>query len=170
MKPIDDSSLHVISPQKSFSSNPSVKIGLSNSALRSQSLHTPGSHPPSPRKISVPPSSKGISPSRQRPSTPSYRGVSPSQSRPSTPPSRGVSPSRIRPTTSSSQSNSSISVLSFIADIKKGKKGAACIEDAHQLRLLYNRYLQWRFANARSEAVLYIQKATAEVWLTNFDK
>ncbi|KAI4335527.1 hypothetical protein L6164_014165 [Bauhinia variegata] len=131
----------------------SDKILLAASALRSQ-LPTPGSRPPSPNKTSVLSSSRA-------------RGVSPSRSRPSTPPSRGVSPSRIRQTNTSGQSNSSISVLSFIADFKKGKKGAAYIEDAHQLRLLHNRYLQWRFANARAEAILYIQKATVEETLYN---
>jgi len=57
-------------------------------------------------------------------------------------------------------------VLSFIADFKMGKKGTSYIEDAHQLRLLYNRYSQWRFANARAEAVLYLQNAIVEVLIT----
>lgn len=117
-------------------------------AVRSQSLTLPASRLPSPIRTSVPSSS--IS-----------RGSSPTRPRPSTPPPRGVSPSRIRPT-NSNQSNSSTSVLSFIADFK-GKKGANYIEDAHQLRLLYNRYMQWRFSNARAEAVLYMHKVNAEV-------
>ncbi|XP_022135369.1 AUGMIN subunit 8-like [Momordica charantia] len=104
-----------------------------------------------------------------RPSSPSRtpvvfsvtRGVSPSRIRPSTPPPRGISTSRIRPS-NSSPPNVSTSVLSFIADFKKGKKAASYIEGAHQLRLLYNRHLQWRFANARAEAVLYNQGLTAE--------
>ncbi|KAK7267967.1 hypothetical protein RIF29_20648 [Crotalaria pallida] len=58
-------------------------------------------------------------------------------------------------------------VLSFVADLKKGKKGAAYIEEGHQLRLFYNRYLQWRFANARAEAVLFIQTAIVEKTLFN---
>ncbi|KAK7268218.1 hypothetical protein RIF29_20913 [Crotalaria pallida] len=57
-------------------------------------------------------------------------------------------------------------VLSFVADLIKGKKGAAYIE-GHQLRLFYNRYLQWRFANARVEAVLFIQTAIVEKTLFN---
>ncbi|XP_022158162.1 AUGMIN subunit 8-like [Momordica charantia] len=124
----------------------------STPAVRSQSLPTSGSRLlPSPVRISVPlPSvSRGSSPARSRPSTPT----------------RGVSPSRTRQT-SSSQSNSSTSVLSFIADFK-GKKGANYIEDAHQLRLLYNRYMQWRFSNARAEALLDMQKADAERMLYN---
>lgn len=149
VKSADDSSLQVVRPHKFVSATSSDKIGLATPAVRPQSLPTPGSRPPSPSKTLLISSS-------------SSRGLSPSQSKPSTP-SRGVSPSRIRPTNSSDQSNSSISVLSFIADFKRGKKGAAHIEDAHQLRLLYNRYLQWRFANARAEAVLYIRKETMEV-------
>lgn len=105
-----------------------------------------------------------------RPSSPSKtpvlssvaRGVSPSRLRPSTPPPRGISSSRIRPS-NSTQSNASTSVLSFIADYKKGKKTASYIEDAHKLRLLYNRHLQWRCANARAEAVLRNQEVVAEV-------
>ncbi|KAK7265186.1 hypothetical protein RJT34_32802 [Clitoria ternatea] len=152
-----DANLHVLRPQKSVSATPLDKTGLAIAGARSQSLPSPGSRLPSPSKTSVLPSS-------------SSKGASPSRSRPSTPP-RGVSPSRIRSTNPSNQSNNSISVLSFIADFKKGKKGAALIEDAHQLRLLYNRHLQWRFINARAEDVFYTQNATVEknvynVWST----
>ncbi|XP_020205101.1 AUGMIN subunit 8 [Cajanus cajan] len=158
LKPVGECFPHELRPQKSVTATATDKAGLAFGGVRSHSLSAPGSRLPSPIRTSVLSSS-------------SSRGVSPSRSRPSTPPSRGVSPSRIRPTNSTIQSNSSISVLSFIADFKKGKKGAAYIEDAHQLRLLYNRYLQWRFANARAEAVLYIQKAIVEktlynVWIT----
>ncbi|XP_061365119.1 AUGMIN subunit 8-like [Gastrolobium bilobum] len=155
VKSVDDCSLHELRPHKSVSATPSDKAGLATAGVRSQSLSAPGSRLPSPSKTSVLSSS-------------SSRGVSPCRSRPSTPPSRGVSPSRIRQTYSSIQSNNSISVLSFVADFKKVKKGA---EDAHQLRLLYNRYLQWRFANARAEAILHIQNAIVKktlynVWIT----
>ncbi|CAJ1975513.1 unnamed protein product [Sphenostylis stenocarpa] len=158
MRSVDEGSPRELRPHKSVTSSPTDKAGLAFAGVRSQSLSTPGSRVPSPSRTSVLSSS-------------SSRGVSPSRPTPSTPPSRGVSPSRIRPTNSSIQSNNSISVLSFIADFKKGKKGASYIEDAHQLRLLYNRYLQWRFANARAEAVLYIQNAIVEktlynVWIT----
>lgn len=160
-KSIDDITLHVQGPIKSASTSLSERT-LATPAVRSQSLPAPGSRPPSPSsRTSVVPSSVS-------------RGVSPSRARPSTPPSRGISPSRIRQANSSSQSHTATSVLSFIADVKKGKKGANYVEDAHQLRLLYNRHLQWRFANARGEAVLYIQKATTErtlfnVWNTTLD-
>lgn len=147
-KSIDANSQRVTGPCKLISASSSERSALAAPTVRSQSLPTPGSRPSSPSRTSVLSSSRGVSPSRARPSTP---------------PPRGVSPSRIRSSTTASQPNSSTSVLSFIADVKKGKKSASYIDDAHQLRLLYNRYLQWRFANARAEAVLYIQKLTAEV-------
>ncbi|XP_027362670.1 AUGMIN subunit 8-like isoform X1 [Abrus precatorius] len=156
-KSVDDCSLHKLRPHKFVATSPTNKAGFASAGVRSQSSSAPGSRLPSPSRTSL--------------SSSSSRGVSPSRSRPSTPPSRGISPSRIRSTNSSIQSNNSTSVLSFIADFKKGKKGAAYIEDAHQLRLLYNRYLQWRFASAKADAVLYIQNAIVEktlynVWIT----
>lgn len=146
---IDDNPVQVIGTRKSVSTSRTPVIIPPS---RSLSLPSPGSRLSSPSKTSAL-------------SSAASRGVSPSRMRPSTPPPRGVSPSRVRPSQSSPQSNSTTSVLSFIADVKKGKKGASYIEDAHHLRLLYNRFLQWRFANARAEAVLYIQKVTAEVQL-----
>ncbi|KAH7569264.1 hypothetical protein JRO89_XS06G0134000 [Xanthoceras sorbifolium] len=152
VKTIDDNSVRISGPYKHMPTSPSEKSTLANPAVRSLSLPIPASRPASPSRTSLLSSSRGISPSRGRPSTPST-------------PTRGISPSRIRSltTTTTSQSSTSTSVLSFIADFKKRKKSANCIDDAHQLRLLYNRYLQWRFANARAEAVLYIEKVTAEL-------
>ncbi|GMI83983.1 QWRF domain containing 8, augmin subunit 8 [Hibiscus trionum] len=154
--PIDDKSPRVSGPARILSASSLDKISRTTHAHKSHSLSSPGSRPHTPNRTSV---SRGASPSRARPSTPPSRGVS------ATP--RGVSPSRMRTSTLSGQSHSSTSVLSFIADFKKGRKGASYIEDAHQLRLLYNRYLQWQFANARAEAVLYIQKITVEETLYN---
>ncbi|KAL6001808.1 hypothetical protein ACLOJK_041786 [Asimina triloba] len=51
--------------------------------------------------------------------------------------------------------------------IQKGKKGATQIEEVHQLRLLHNRYLQWRFVNARADVALSIQEMTSENILYN---
>ncbi|CAN4113250.1 unnamed protein product [Withania somnifera] len=149
----DDNSL---SMQKSRPSTSSDRTVLGNPVARSQTVSAPGSRLPSPNKASVVSSS-------------SSRGVSPSRikSVPSTP-SGGPSPSRIRPSSPSrQQSKTATSVLSFIADIKKGKKAANHIEDVHQLRLLYNRYLQWRYANARSDAALHTQKVKTEKTLYN---
>ncbi|XP_028789253.1 AUGMIN subunit 8-like isoform X2 [Neltuma alba] len=149
VKSVNDNLLPVLRPLKLVSASQSGKIAPRTPSVGSQSLPTPRSRPSSPSKTSILSSS-------------SARGISPSRSRPSTPPSRGVSPSRIRSTSLSSQSNSSISVLSFIADFRKGKR-TTHIDDAHQLRLLYNRHLQWRFVNARAEDVLCIQTAAAEI-------
>ncbi|XP_022861597.1 AUGMIN subunit 8-like [Olea europaea var. sylvestris] len=147
---VDDTSLRT---QKLGFSRSLVRTPSVNPAARSHSLST-GSRPPSP---SV---SRGVSPSRTK-------AVNP-------PPSRGPSPARVRPSSPSRQPQTSTSVLSFIADIKKGKKAANHIEEVHQLRLLYNRHLQWRYANARADFVLHCQKAKAEqklyrVWRTISD-
>ncbi|XVE71667.1 hypothetical protein DITRI_Ditri10aG0169900 [Diplodiscus trichospermus] len=171
---IDDRSLRVSGTARLLSANSLDKMTLTPHGVKSQSLSGPRSRPQSPSRTSV---SRGVSPSLARPSTPPPRGVSPTPRGVSPTPSatprgvsptpRGLSPSRMRTSTLSSQPHSSTSVLSFIADFKKGRKSASSIEDAHQLRLLYNRYLQWRFANARAEAVLYIQKVTVEETLYN---
>ncbi|KAL2502444.1 QWRF motif-containing protein 8 [Forsythia ovata] len=146
----DDSSLLI---QKPGSSSSFDRTPLLNPAVRSQSLPH-GSRPASP---SV---SRGISPARTKTVNPSF--------------SRGPSPAGVRPSSPFRQPQSSTSVLSFIADIKKGKKAANHIEDVHQLRLLYNRQLQWRYANARADAALRVQKVKAEktlyrVWRTIVD-
>ncbi|KAJ9162943.1 hypothetical protein P3X46_022674 [Hevea brasiliensis] len=147
--PADDSPLQASGAHKLVATNLSDRMSLIIPPVRLKPLRTHGSCPPSPSGTSV------------------SRGASPSRARPSTPPSRGFSPSRTRPSSVSGQSNSSSSVLSFIVDFKKGKKGASYVEDAHQIRQLYNRYLQWRFANARAETVLYIQKVNSEKTLCN---
>ncbi|PON70442.1 QWRF family [Parasponia andersonii] len=151
---VDDNPLQASGLYKLASTSFSDRLTSTTSVFRSQSLASAGSRPPSPNKTSMLSSSV-------------TRGVSPSRNRPSTPPSRGISPSRIRASSISNQPSNPNSVLSFIADFKKGKKGSSYLEDAHQLRLLYNRYLQWRFASARSETVLYVQKVTAERTLFN---
>ncbi|CAN4092137.1 unnamed protein product [Withania somnifera] len=88
---------------------------------------------------------------------------------------RGMSsPARTRNGAVGSISNNSCimpSMLSFSADARRGKVGENRIVDAHELRLLYNRYLQWRFVNAQAEAALRAQTTTAErnlynAWLT----
>ncbi|KAK4387592.1 QWRF motif-containing protein 2 [Sesamum angolense] len=59
------------------------------------------------------------------------------------------------------------SILSFVADVRRGKLGESRIVDAHNLRLLHNRQLQWRLANARVENALLVQKQAAERSLYN---
>ncbi|KAF5448253.1 hypothetical protein F2P56_028807 [Juglans regia] len=101
-----------------------------------------------------------------RPASPSKLWTSSASS-----PSRGVpSPSRVRNSLTgslSSNSSSSPSILSFSVDIRRGKMGEDRIVDAHLLRLLYNRYLQWRFVNARADATFMVQKLNAEKNLWN---
>jgi len=55
------------------------------------------------------------------------------------------------------------SIISFAAEVRRAKKGENRIEEAHRLRLLDNRHLQWRCINARTDATLLVQSFTAEV-------
>ncbi|KAK7321648.1 hypothetical protein VNO77_32487 [Canavalia gladiata] len=88
-------------------------------------------------------------------------------------PSRGVSPSRARNGVAGSLSSrfgSEPSVLSFAVDVPRGKIGENRIIDAHLLRLLHNRLLQWRFVNARADAAhsaqtLNAEKSLYDAWL-----
>jgi len=45
----------------------------------------------------------------------------------------------------------------------RGKKALTQQEEAQLLRIFHNRWLQWRFVNARAEAVMSAQKSAAEV-------
>ncbi|WZY82359.1 hypothetical protein YC2023_028743 [Brassica napus] len=49
------------------------------------------------------------------------------------------------------------------ADTKRQKKALGQQVDAHCLKLLHNRYLQWRFANASAQVKTQSQKAQAEM-------
>ncbi|KAL3621084.1 hypothetical protein CASFOL_035996 [Castilleja foliolosa] len=84
-------------------------------------------------------------------------------------PSRGQSPSHVRNAVSTISSNFSKmpSVLSFAVDVRRGKVGENRMMDAHFLRLLYNRHLQWRFVNARTEMVLLAQQRSVKKHLWN---
>ncbi|KZV41180.1 QWRF motif-containing protein 2-like [Dorcoceras hygrometricum] len=119
----------------------------------------------SPRTIS-PPIHGGI-----RPASPGKLMASVGSS-----PLRGHSPSRIRNVVSTISNHffETPSVLSFAVDVRRGKVGENRIVDAHLLRLLYNRHLQWRIVNARTEAILLVQKHSAEknlwnAWITISD-
>ncbi|VFQ68388.1 unnamed protein product [Cuscuta campestris] len=137
---------------------------------RLQDPGSPLSTSPAGSKLIVPPKLRPISSSpirggggsAMRPASPSRMGSSPSR--------RGmVSPSRVRNAVSTI-SNSFVetpSVLSFAVDVRRGKVGENRIVDAHLLRLLYNRYLQWRFVNARTEAALCVQTHSEEKNLWN---
>lgn len=103
-------------------------------------------------------------------STPS----SPSHSK-GTSPLRGLpSPQRSRPVhgataalagTARNLGNNSVSF--GIDGRSRGKRALTQQEEAQLLRILHNRWLQWRFVNARAEAVMSAQKAAAEKQLYN---
>ncbi|GMI88292.1 QWRF domain containing 2 [Hibiscus trionum] len=101
-----------------------------------------------------------------RPASPSKLWTSSSSS-----PSRGLSPGRVRNAVGSKEMSGTAvntpSILSFSVDIRRGKKGEDQIVDAHTLKLFYNGYLQWRFANARADATFIMQKLSAEKNLWN---
>ncbi|GFS44172.1 QWRF motif protein [Actinidia rufa] len=104
-----------------------------------------------------------------RPSSPSKLVMSLNSS-----PSRGLpSPTRVRngvASTFGSDLGSTPSILSFANDVRRGKVGQIRVADAHLLRLLYNRHLQWRFINARADAAMSVQKVTAEMpYLDDWD-
>lgn len=100
-----------------------------------------------------------------RPASPSRRVVS------STPAAaRGMaSPTRAKNgvVASNGNLNNSLSLLSFAAEARGGKVGELRIVDAHLLRLLHNKHLQWRYANARADAAMSVQRGTAEKSLYN---
>ncbi|KAL8060716.1 hypothetical protein ABFX02_02G043200 [Erythranthe guttata] len=151
---------------------------------RMRRLQDPGS------PLSTSPGSKLMLPSKSKRYTSNNNGLSSSPIRPLSPskgmtamgscsssPLRGHSPSRIRNaavSTINNNFNDTPSVLSYAVDVRRGKVGENKIIDAHLLRLLYNRNLQWRFVNARTEAVLLVQKRSAEknlwnAWITISD-
>lgn len=95
-----------------------------------------------------------------RPASPSKLGMPSPRS-----PSRGVSPCRGRNGVASSLSSRFVnepSVLSFAVDVPRGKIGENRVIDAHSLRLLHNRLMQWRFVNARADASLSVQTLNSE--------
>ncbi|XWS25532.1 hypothetical protein CRYUN_Cryun27aG0076200 [Craigia yunnanensis] len=97
-----------------------------------------------------------------RPASPSKLGASSTLS-----PLRGMSPSRVRNGLGGNLVNTP-SILSFAGDIiKMGKIGENKVSDAHLLRLLHNRLLQWRFISARADAALSNQRSNAEKSLYN---
>jgi hypothetical protein len=123
-----------------------------------------------PKKLSIdsPVSSpRGVANSRGQlsPVRGAARPASPSKLGPSSP-LRGMSPSRMRNsvagTPNSSWSNTP-SILSFAVDVRRGRIGDNRMVDAHLLRILHNRFLQWRFVNARAGAALSAQRSNAEV-------
>ncbi|KAL6648612.1 hypothetical protein ACP70R_012836 [Stipagrostis hirtigluma subsp. patula] len=111
------------------------------------------------------PSSSGRRSFSDSPMSPRLPGRSPSPCRGS----RGIaSPSRGRGGEASPNGHTmqapanAPSIISFAAEVRRAKKGENRIEEAHRLRLLDNRHLQWRCINARTDAALLVQSFTAE--------
>ncbi|OIV91135.1 hypothetical protein TanjilG_30357 [Lupinus angustifolius] len=99
------------------------------------------------------------------PSRGHLRPASPSKLWASSPSRGNPSPARVRSVVASSINGSSSntpSILNFSAEVRRGKIGEERIYDAHTLRLLYNRYVQWRFVNARADSTFMMQKLNAE--------
>ncbi|XP_065871611.1 QWRF motif-containing protein 2 [Euphorbia lathyris] len=143
-------------PGSPLSTSPSTRMSISSKSIQSKRFSSDGPTT-SPRTI-------GSSPIRgpTRPASPSKLWTPSAASSPS----RGMSsPSRVRPM--STNSGSMPSILSFSVDLRRGKIGEDRIVDAHLLRLLYNRYVQWRFVNARADATFMVQKLNAEKNLWN---
>ncbi|XP_019428892.1 PREDICTED: QWRF motif-containing protein 2-like isoform X2 [Lupinus angustifolius] len=104
------------------------------------------------------------------PSRGHLRPASPSKLWASSPSRGNPSPARVRSVVASSINGSSSntpSILNFSAEVRRGKIGEERIYDAHTLRLLYNRYVQWRFVNARADSTFMMQKLNAERHLWN---
>ncbi|KAG6793101.1 hypothetical protein POTOM_002291 [Populus tomentosa] len=134
-------------PGSPLSTSPGSRMGASPKAIQSKRFSSDGPLA-SPRMMAASPI-RGAT----RPASPGKLWTSSFSS-----PSRGMSsPSRVRP-----MSSSTPSILSFSVDLRRGKMGEDRIVDAHMLRLLYNRYLQWRFVNARADATFMVQRLSAE--------
>lgn len=144
-------------PGSPLSTSPGSRTGVAGKYIQSKKFNG-DSTVSSPRTMASP--IRGVT----RPASPAKLWTSSSLS-----PSRGnPSPSRVRNglsgPLSSSYSASTPSIFSLSIDTRRGKKGEDRIVDAHMLRLLYNRYLQWRFVNARADSTFMVQRGNAEVW------
>ncbi|XP_010494285.1 PREDICTED: QWRF motif-containing protein 9-like [Camelina sativa] len=131
---------HVLSPKGS-------QLFPKSEQIRPASPSKFGMTAASPRGTSI---ARGISPSR---GVVPPRGISPSGR---------MSPLRVR----SSLTKTTPLVLNFAVDAKEKIRDNG-VADAHLLKLLHNRLLQWRFANARANAVISSQKMRAEKRLYN---
>ncbi|KAF7811066.1 QWRF motif-containing protein 2 [Senna tora] len=146
-------------PGSPLSPSPASRMAVSSKVIQSKKFNSDGPVS-SPRTMASP--IRGTA----RPASPSKLWASSVSS-----PSRGIpSPARVRSAVASSINSNSFnppSILSFSVDIRRGKVGEDRILDAHTLRILYNRYVQWRFANARADATFMVQKLDAERYLWN---
>lgn len=149
------------------------KLLSGNRYLRDGPVLSPRGKSPSPVRGAVRPASpvKGA----VRPASPikgAVRPASPNKSMPfssALSPSRGMaSPQRVRSGNgATSNLGNAPSILNFAAETRRRKVGDNAVADAHVLRMLHNKYLQWRFANARADAAMLVQRSAAEKCLYN---
>uniref|UniRef100_M4EXX6 QWRF motif-containing protein n=1 Tax=Brassica campestris TaxID=3711 RepID=M4EXX6_BRACM len=140
--------------------------GSCNSVARA--LHN-SSNSMIPRKISVDSlalPSKVVSttmiPKREQITRPWMFGMTPTASSP-----RGASIARgLTPSRGISPSGRMVSPLR-VRKKEKSRENGGVADDPHLLKLLHNRLLQWRFANARASPVFSAQKMTTEKRLYN---
>lgn len=98
------------------------------------------------------------------PSSPSHsKGSSPLRGLPSPQRSRPVHGAAAAALAGTARNLGNSSVTFGIDGRSRGKRALTQQEEAQLLRILHNRWLQWRFVNARAEAVMSAQKAAAEV-------
>ncbi|GLT47367.1 hypothetical protein SLA2020_210700 [Shorea laevis] len=145
-------------PGSPLSTSPASRIGAPSKLSQSKRFSSDGVTS-SPRTSASP--VRGAT----RPASPSKLWTSSASS-----PLRGLSPARVRSAVGGQMSCNSAntpSILSFSVDIRRGKIGEDRIVDAHLSRLLYNRYLQWRFVNARADSTFMVQILNAENNLWN---
>ncbi|XP_021759521.1 protein SNOWY COTYLEDON 3-like [Chenopodium quinoa] len=153
-------SLRPASPSRPATALRPVSPSKPRTTLRPASPGKPGAmlRPPSPSKPGM--SLRPASPNKLG-STLAFEKASPSVGM-----GRTASPSRVRNAVASNVT-SMPSVLRFGADVRRVRVGDSRLGDAHLLRILHNRHLQWRFVNARTEASLSFQKFNAERSLFN---
>ncbi|KAL2894631.1 Protein SNOWY COTYLEDON 3 [Bienertia sinuspersici] len=159
------------SPSKTGASLRPSSPNKTGGSLRSASPSKTGgsSRPASPSKLGTslrPPSPSNVRTSL-RPASPNKMGTSlvSEKATPSGGTGRIASPSRVRNAIAGAFANTVTgmpSVLCFGSDVRRVRVGDSRLGDAHLLRILHNRHLQWRFVNARSESSLFIQKVNAE--------
>ncbi|CAO2833957.1 unnamed protein product [Amaranthus hypochondriacus] len=168
-------SLQPAAPGKPGASLQPSTPGKPGASLRSASPSKMGSslRPASPSKVgsSLRPQSPGILGTSLRPASPNKLGTSlASENISCSGMGRMASPSRVRHAIAASCANavnSMPSVLCFGADVRRVRVSDSRLGDAHLLRILHNRQLQWRFVNARVESSFSNQKFNAERSLYN---
>ncbi|KAK8959316.1 hypothetical protein KSP40_PGU019456 [Platanthera guangdongensis] len=146
---------------------PESRTPLSSSGLRNSATQNVAYAKKSPvnNPFSSPRPSSSLLRGPVRPSSPSkLAGSSP---RGLTKPSQARGSSTMASSSPSGLIANAPSIISFAAEMRRSRKGENRIEEAHTLRLLHNRHLQWRCVNARTNAALMIQRVSTEKSLYN---